>query len=193
MLIQCVFSQGLRSPWCRASRGSVWPRCRIRHRHRWRRRRSRDRTAAATLCWHDPHPHFRRSPRSLRPHRRHLPVHKMKKWEWTAATSGAGWFTWAAFDACGCGRQLHFRRDRKFSIIPLRTLLPQPQTHLMWISLKFDFFHCCCYVKKAHLAFTRFTFNLVNPREAKSSLFILHSRSQTQPDIFLIIWKFSFI
>ena len=37
-----------------------------------------------------------------------------------------GSFRWAAFDACGCGRQLRFRRDRKFSIFLHRTLLPQP-------------------------------------------------------------------
>ena len=36
-----------------------------------------------------------------------------------------GWFTCAALDVCGCGRRLHFHRDRKFSIFPYRTLLPQ--------------------------------------------------------------------
>ena len=37
-----------------------------------------------------------------------------------------GWFTLATFDVCGCGRRLRFHRDRKFSIFPLCTLLPQP-------------------------------------------------------------------
>ena len=52
-----------------------------------------------------------------------------------------GWFTWA-FD----GRRLHFHRDRKFSIFPHHTLLPQPHTSnaarvnhaLGWFTWAFD-------------------------------------------------------
>ena len=51
-------------------------------------------------------------------------------------TNAKGWFTWAA---CGCGRLLHFRRDRNFSIFPHHTLLPQPHMSNAWISLKAKF------------------------------------------------------
>ena len=43
-----------------------------------------------------------------------------------------GSFRWTAFDACGCDRQLRFRRDRKFSIFLHRTLLPQPHSSNEW-------------------------------------------------------------
>ena len=53
--------------------------CRLRNWHCWRRRSPRNGPTASTLCRHDPHPHFRRGPRSLRPHRRHLSVHKISR------------------------------------------------------------------------------------------------------------------
>ena len=34
------------------------------------------------------------------------------------------------FDACGCGRQLRFHRDRKISIFLHRTLLLQPHASI---------------------------------------------------------------
>ena len=40
-----------------------------------------------------------------------------------------GWLTRHAFDACSCGRQLHFRKDRNFCYSCMR------RTQLFWLSL----------------------------------------------------------
>lgn len=79
LIINCFLLQGLCSSWCRTCRRFVRTCSRLRHRHCWGCRRSWHCSTASTLCWHDSHPHFCRSPRSLRSHCRHLPVHKIKR------------------------------------------------------------------------------------------------------------------
>ena len=66
--------QGLCALGGRAFRGSLWACSRLCHWNRRRRRRTRHSTAAQALRRHDPHPYLRRGARTLRAHRRHLPV-----------------------------------------------------------------------------------------------------------------------
>lgn len=59
----------LRALCCRPGMRPCRPGCRHGHRHRGRRRRAGQRAAAQAVCRHDPHPHFRRGARAVRPYR----------------------------------------------------------------------------------------------------------------------------
>ena len=76
---QILCFQGFRSFGSRSGRRPVGSCCRVRHRHRGWRRSPGNGSTASPLRRHDPHPHFRRGPRSLRSDCRHLSVHKINR------------------------------------------------------------------------------------------------------------------
>lgn len=73
----CFCLQRVHPSWCRLICRFFGSCRRFRHWHRGRRRCPWYSTTAASLRRNDPYPHLRRSIRSLRSHRRHLPLHKI--------------------------------------------------------------------------------------------------------------------